>query len=218
MSGPDKNQEHSWLKEANTISEDVAVYYNDWAQKYNEDLKAWEYQAPVEAAKLLKKFMPESGKVLDAGCGTGLTGNALRDMGYKDITGIDISVKSVSLAQKTGAYSQLEKFDLQSQPFPFRKCEFDAVNCIGVLTYIKDPRSLFKEFSRIVRPGGYIVFSHREDLLKAFRFFEIIKELEDERSWDNLFTSEPKLYLPKNENFTDEVKVVYYIFQTGEDK
>lgn len=32
MSGPDKNQEHSWLKEANTISEDVAVYYNDWAR------------------------------------------------------------------------------------------------------------------------------------------------------------------------------------------
>ena len=218
MSRPDKSQKHSWLKEASTISEDVAVYYDDWAEKYNEDLKSWEYQAPVEATKLLKKFMPESGKVLDAGCGTGLTGYALKDMGYKDITGIDISKKSILLAQKTGAYTQLKQLDLQKQPFPFKQSEFDAVNCIGVLTYIKEPKSLFQEFCRIVRPSGYIVFSHREDLLKVFRYFEILKELEDNGSWNNLFTSDPKLYLPKNENFTDAVKVVYYIFQTGEDK
>ena len=119
MSRPNKSQKHSWLKEASTISEDVAAYYDDWAGKYNEDLNSWEYQAPVEAAKLLKKFMPESGKILDAGCGTGLTGNALRDMGYKDITGIDISEKSILLAQKTGAYSRLEQFDLQKTTFSF---------------------------------------------------------------------------------------------------
>jgi predicted TPR repeat methyltransferase len=158
--------------------------------------------------------MPETGKILDAGCGTGLTGNALKNMGYKDITGIDISRKSILLAQKAGAYSQLKQLDLQTQPFPFNQGEFDAVNCIGVLTYIKDPRPLFKEFCRIVRPSGYIVFSHREDLLKASRYFEILKELEDEGSWYNLFISEPKLYLPRNENFTDEVKVVYFVFQT----
>lgn len=218
MSGPNKNQKHSWLKEASTISEDVAIYYDDWAEQYNKDLKAWEYQAPVEAAKLLKKFMPESGKILDAGCGTGLTGSALKDMGYKDITGIDISEKSILFAQKTGVYSQLKQLDLQKQPSPFKQSEFDAVNCVGVLTYIKDPRSLFKEFCRIVRPSGYIVFSHREDLLKAFRYFEILKQLEDKGYWNNLFTSDAKLYLPRNENFTNEVKVAYYIFQTGEDK
>jgi 2-polyprenyl-3-methyl-5-hydroxy-6-metoxy-1,4-benzoquinol methylase len=102
--------------------------------------------------------MPETGRILDAGCGTGLTGNALKNMGYKDITGIDISRKSILLAQKAGAYSQLKQLDLQTQPFPFNQGEFDAVNCIGVLTNIKDPRPLFKEFCRIVRPSGYIVF------------------------------------------------------------
>ena len=218
MSRPNKSQKHSWLKKANTISRDVAVYYDDWAEKYNEDLKSWEYQAPVEAAKLMKRIMPESGKILDAGCGTGLAGNALKDRGYKDITGIDISEKSILLAQKTEAYIQLKQLDLQKQPFPFKMSEFDAVNCIGVLTYIKDAKSLFQEFCRIVRPGGYIVFSHREDLLNAFRFIEIIVELEDKGFWKNLFTSKPQLYLPQNENFTDEVKVVYYIFQTGEAK
>ena len=158
MSGPNKNQKHSWLKEASTISEDVAIYYDDWAEK------------------------------------------------------------SILFAQKTGVYSQLKQLDLQKQPSPFKQSEFDAVNCVGVLTYIKDPRSLFKEFCRIFRQSGYIVFSHREDLLKAFRYFEILKQLEDKGYWNNLFTSDAKLYLPRNENFTNEVKVAYYIFQTGEDK
>ncbi len=218
MSNPNKNQKHSWLKEASTISEDVAVYYDNWAEKYNEDLKEWEYQAPVEAAKLLTSCVPESGKILDAGCGTGLTGNALKNAGYTDITGIDISEKSIFLAQQTGAYSRLNQQDLQKQPFPFEQGEFDAVNCIGVLTYIEEPKSIFEEFCRIVRPGGCIVFTHREDLIKSSRYPEILKSLEDKGCWKNLLTSEPKLYLPKNENFTDEVKVVYFIFQTAEDK
>ena len=149
MNDPNKNQEHSWLKAASTISDEVAVHYDDWAEKYNEDLERWEYQAPAEAAKLLNCYVPESGKLLDAGCGTGLTGDALRGAGYTDITGIDISQKSISIAQQTGSYSRLNQQDLQKQPFPFKQDEFDAITCIGTLTYIEDPYPLFEEFCRI---------------------------------------------------------------------
>jgi predicted TPR repeat methyltransferase len=218
MRDSNKNQSHSWLKGASTTSEDVEVYYDVWAKKYNEDLKDWQYHAPIEAAKLLKSFMPGAVKILDAGCGTGLTGITLREFGYADIAGIDISRKSITLAEETGAYSSLQQQDLQKQPFPFNIDEFDAVNCIGVLTYIEDPRSLFQEFCRIVRPGGYIVFTHREDLVNSFNYPELLKELEHKNYWKNLLTSKPKPYLPKNRNFTDEIKVVYYIFQTPEEK
>lgn len=218
MKGSNKDQSHSWLKGASTTSEDVEVYYDVWAKKYNEDLKNWQYHAPIEAAKLLKSFMPGSVKILDAGCGTGLTGITLREFGYADIVGIDISRKSIALAEETGAYSSLQQQDLQKQPFPFNNDEFDAVNCIGVLSYIEDPISLFQEFCRIVRPGGYIVFTHREDLVISFNFQELLKELEYKNCWKNILTSEPKPYLPKNKDFTDEIKVVYYIFQTPEEK
>lgn len=218
MRDSNKNQSHSWLKGASKASEDVEVYYDVWAKKYNEDLKNWQYHAPVEAAKLLKNFIPESAKILDAGCGTGLTGIALREFGYTDIVGIDISRKSIILAEETGAYSSLQQHDLQKQPFPFNIDAFDAVSCIGVLTYIEDLRSLFQEFGRIVRPGGYIVFTHREDLVKSFNYPKLLKELEHKNYWKNLLTSKPKPYLPKNKDFTDEIKVVYYIFQIPEEK
>ena len=218
MGGPKNNQKHSWLKETHTASADVAAYYDDWAEGYNKDLEAWEYQAPIEAARLLKKKTPASGRILDAGCGTGLTGMALIKEGYTNITGIDISEKSILLAQKSGAYSRLKKVDLQEHPFPFRQSEFDAVNCIGVLAYIKEPGSLFREFCRIVRPDGYIVFSHREDLLEKYNYSEILKEFEDNGSWENIFVSDPQLYLPENENYADDIKVIYYIFRTGKAK
>ena len=162
--------------------------------------------------------MPGSIHILDAGSGTGLTGVTLREFGYADIAGIDISRKSITLAEETGAYSSLQQQDLQKQPFPFKNDEFDAVNCIGVLTYIKDPKSLFQEFCRIVRPGGYIVFTHREDLANSCNYPELLEDLEHKNYWKNLLTSEPKPYLPKHKDFTDEIKVVYYIFQTPEEK
>ena len=209
------NKSYSWLKQASTASEDVELYYDAWAKKYNKDLKNWEYHAPVEAAKLLKRYIPESANILDVGCGTGLTGIALRELGYTDIVGIDISRESIILAEEAKAYSCLRQQDVQKQPFPFETDEFDAISCIGVLTYIEDPKSLFREFCRIVRPGGYIIFTHREDLIKSFNYHEILKELEHKNYWKNLKISDPKLYLPKNKDFTDKIKVVYYTFQTS---
>ena len=52
MRDSNKNQPHSWLKGASTNSEDVEVYYDVWAKKYNEDLTNWQYHAPIEAANL----------------------------------------------------------------------------------------------------------------------------------------------------------------------
>ena len=206
-------KDHSWLKQPNTKSEEVAGQYDEWSDKYNQDLEKWEYRSPAEAAEMLKEYITESARILDAGCGTGLTGRALMNAGYTDITGIDISKKSLSIAEKSGAYTRISQQDLQKQPFPFKEGEFDAINCIGVLTYIKDPESLFKEFCRIVRPGGYIIFTHREDLIEAYNYPEITEKLVKKGYWTNLVTTEPKLYLPNNENFADKIKAVFYLFQ-----
>ena len=218
MGNSKNNQSHSWLKGASTKSEDIEQYYDAWAKEYNEDLKNWEYQAPIEAAKLLRKVTPRSIKILDAGCGTGLTGIALKECGYSDIFGIDISNESIHLAKKTSVYSGLQQLDLQRQPFPFNLNEFGAVICIGVLTYISDPVSLFKEFCRIVHPGGYIVFTHREDLVDSSNYPKIVKELERKNYWNKLLISEPKPYLPTNKDFSDEIKVIYHVFRVSIEK
>lgn len=216
MMNSNKDQSHSWLKRANTESAAVETYYDAWANEYNKDLKGWEYKAPVESARLLKNVCSEKINILDAGCGTGLTGLALKEYGFNKIVGIDISKKSILIAEKTDAYSDLKRQDLQKHPFPFKADAFDAVNCVGVLAYIDDPLSLFKEFCRIVRPGGYAVFTHREDLAVSSNYKELLRTLEYQNYWKKRLISEPKLYLPKNDSFSDEIKVIYYLFQISE--
>ena len=45
--------------------------------------------------------------VLDAACGSGLTGSAMKTLGYTRIDGIDISPRLLDIAQTTNAYEQL---------------------------------------------------------------------------------------------------------------
>jgi len=204
------NEQPSWLIEGTTDSTEVEHYYDSWAEKYNEDLEEWDYRAPTCAAELLQLYVPRSQTILDAGCGTGLTGKALKLAGYNNISGIDLSRTSLNIAEQLNIYNCLLTHDMQ-QPLPFSGDNFDALICIGVLTYIENSRTLFKEFCRIVRPGGYIIFSQRSDLFDSLCFRDIIASLEEERIWDKINITEPQAYLPQNKDFTDKVQAIFCI-------
>ena len=81
------------LISANPQSEHIASYYDAWAEQYDRDLVAWDYQAPAVAANLIKSNAARDGYVLDAGCGTGLTGRALQVAGFQHLIGMDLSVR-----------------------------------------------------------------------------------------------------------------------------
>ena len=200
----------SWLTEGSTDSNEVADFYDSWAETYDEHLKKWDYRAPTYAAELLQEYVSPGQAILDAGCGTGLTGKALNLAGFKDISGIDISTTSLNKADQLNIYSSLLAHDIQ-QPLPFPENNYDALICIGVLTYIKNYQSLFKEFCRIVRSGGYIAFSQRSDLFDARCFPDIIATLEDEGIWENIKISSPQAYLPQNKDFSDKVQAIFCI-------
>ncbi len=204
----ENNEQPSWLLEGTTKSSEVADYYDSWAKKYDEDLEDWDYRAPTDAAELLQRYVSKNQAILDAGCGTGLTGKALKLAGYNNISGIDLSTSSLKIAEQLNIYSYLLSHDMQ-QPLPFSEDDFDALICVGVLTYIENSQSLFKEFCRIVKPGGYIVFSHRSDLFDSRSFRDIIAMLEDEGAWDKIDISEPLAYLPQNKDFADKVQAIY---------
>ena len=206
----DKKKNPSWLSEGSTDSKEVADYYDSWATKYDEDLREWDYKAPNYAAELLRQYASQNHAILDAGCGTGLTGKALKRAGFDDITGIDLSSTSLNIAEQLNIYKSLLVHDIQ-RPLPFTENSFDALICIGVLTYIENTRSLFKEFCRVVRTGGYIVFSQRSDLFDDRRFHDIIASLEKEKIWEKIDISEPLPYLPRNKDFADNIKAIFCI-------
>ncbi len=213
MSSEESNEDHSWLTEGSTDSEEVAQYYDDWAASYNDSLASWDYQAPRDVADLMRKYVPTdpAPRVLDAGCGTGLSGQALYDVGYRNIVGIDISPESLPFAEKTGAYCHLQTQDLQQTPYPFETDSFNALACVGVMTYISEPTSVLREYCRLVTSGGHIMFTQRTDLFEAQDYNAVMEQLTTEGFWEISLVSEPRPYLPNNEDYGDRILVIYIV-------
>ena len=81
----------------------------------------------------------------------------------------------------------------------FSTDSFDATISIGVLTVGHAPASSFDELIRVIRPGGYIVFSLRPDVYQDGGFKEKMTELEKAGKWELVEISEKKQVLPKGE-------------------
>ena len=60
-------------------TEEIMKYYDEWGNKYDQDMIDWNYAAPKETVNAFKKYATNKEIViLDAGCGTGLVGIELK--------------------------------------------------------------------------------------------------------------------------------------------
>jgi predicted TPR repeat methyltransferase len=150
--------------------------------------------------------------ILDAGCGTGLGGKALLAAGFITIDGIDVSRRSLEIAKMTDAYRTLSEIDLQQLPLPIQDDLYDGLACVGVLTYLTDSISILLEFSRVVRPGGFVAVTQRSDLFAEREFPSVLQGLVNDGVIAQLNISEPRPYLPDNEEFGDQILVHYIGF------
>lgn len=212
---PPNPNDHSWLTKLSTDSQETAAYYDAWAENYDQALAQWNYQSPTIVATMLKQEVPPDGRVLDAGCGTGLSGKALHAAGFRRLTGIDISQASLDVAAQAGVYERLLQVNLQQMPLPLETDEFAAVQCVGVLTYIPGTATIMREFCRVVQPGGLVAFTQRQDLFNERNVAGAMQTLADEGTWTPVSVSEPQVYLPGNADYADNVKVIYCVCRSA---
>jgi predicted TPR repeat methyltransferase len=148
--------------------------------------------------------------MLDAGCGTGLTGAALRAAGFTGpIDGLDLSPASLEEAEKRGVYRDLQTANFQNLPLALAANAYDALVCVGVLTYVPDSAGILAEFTRLVRPGGTVLVSQRDDLFAERRFGDTLASLAGDGLIGDLIITEPQPYLPANPGFGDAIKVIH---------
>jgi predicted TPR repeat methyltransferase len=202
-----------WLEEGTSDPRAVAERYDAWAASYDDDLTAWSYQAPAVVARAVLARLSDGGtdsaSVLDVGCGTGLVGRTLREQGFEGrLTGIDISQASLDLAQERGGYDALQAADLQ-QRLPFEDGTFDAAVCVGVMTYLPEVEAVWREFARVVRPGGAVVVTQREDLWLERDCQGVVDRLAEEGVWTALDVTGPAPYLPEGYGGTPAVGCYY---------
>lgn len=206
------HSKHIGLSNLSNKSDEVAKYYDDWASDYDGTLSDWRYEAPEQVASmLLVKLSPKS-TVLDVGCGTGLCGKALMAAGLVTIDGIDVSQRSLEIARMTEAYRSLRAIDLGRLPLPIPDGHYDGLVCVGVLTYLTDSVNTLREFSRVVKPGGEVAITQRSDLFEERAFQCVLEKLLNEGVIAQVSISEPRPYLPENEEFGDQILVHYIGF------
>ena len=203
-----------WGKEYSTESSTVEKDYDTFAESgsYDETFDEWGYVGPLTAAAIARNYVPLDSRILDAACGSGLTGSALSNLGYNNIDGIDISASLLDLAGRTGVYRNLQRVDMQAFPLPYDDDAFDAVHFIGALTYF-ETNEILRELCRIVRAGGHVVFSQRDDIMRDENYGDKLQELEADGLWKRLFGTEPMPYLPNHPDYGEDIEVQYFVYE-----
>lgn len=97
-------------------------------------------------------------RMLDLGCGTGLTGGTLRDL-CEDITGIDISEKMVEIAHEKDVYETLFVAEVEDFLDDNDEDPFDLITATDVLPYLGALEPLFFGAADNLTPGGLFIFS-----------------------------------------------------------
>jgi SAM-dependent methyltransferase len=149
------------VKERITNDEPIAVEaYEILAEAYASVVDTKPHNAYYERPATLSLLPEVKGKrVLDAACGPGVYSEWLLAHGA-EVVAVDASPKMVELARRRlGEAADVRQADL-SKPLTFLSNEsFDVVLSPLTMNYIKDWRSTFGEFYRVLRPAGCFVFS-----------------------------------------------------------
>ncbi len=142
----------------------IRELYNKCGQEYHDSRREGpgrlhnEYIDQPALLKLLPKSLKNQ-RVLDAGCGSGLTSTLLAKRGAA-VTGIDLSPTMIEIAEKeTPARLPIEYLVGSITRLPFANNSFHLITCMYVLENIKNLSHVFKEFHRVLKPKGTVIFS-----------------------------------------------------------
>jgi len=183
------------IKEAHGLSgnsQKIQTYYDQWSIAYDRDVSNEQYSGPQFMADYLASLKSGNGlkiidlsdrgiEILDAGCGTGLVGIALKQKGYQNIDGFDLSAKMVEQAQLTGAYNSLDGgVDMTKKIETYKDNRYDAIVCCGVFTLGHVPPTALLELIRITKPHGCVIVSTRKSYYDSTNFQEACDSLQQE--------------------------------------
>jgi predicted TPR repeat methyltransferase len=162
---------------------ELARAYAAWAAAYDGETAALGYWLPSLITSWVARHVPAGeGPLLDAGCGTGLSGPCLRALGYDDLAGLDLSADMLSIAGSRNAYGDLRQAALGG-PLPWPDGHFRAFFSTGVFTIAHAPASSLHELVRITRSKGHAIFTVRDQVLDQGGFPQLFTELERQGKW-----------------------------------
>jgi predicted TPR repeat methyltransferase len=171
-----------WIYDSQGVDE-LRERYDVWAADYDSDLDELRWKAPQAGAERCSHFAKPGAEILDAGCGTGLVGVALAELGHDRIVGIDLSPGMLERSAARGVYSELQQGSLLER-LPFDDGRFGSVVAVGVFTLGHVDGSAFAELARVTSPGGHISIAFRDDVMDELGYRLAQQQLVDDGVWE----------------------------------
>ncbi len=128
---------------------------------WGTDPRAWADLAEAHNRPLFEAVLDAAGvgpgtRVLDVGCGSGLTLVLAARRGALP-GGLDVSPGLLGIARERLPGADLREGDMES--LPWGGAAFDAVVGVNAFQFAGDPRRALHEAARVTRPGGRVVAS-----------------------------------------------------------
>lgn len=202
----DRKERLKWIYQAEG-NKDLEARYDLWAKEYDEDVASYGYKIPGILSGFLGRFLqPDDGAILDAGAGTGIMGEIMFLLGYKNLVAIDLSRGMLEIAKQKRVYKELHRMVL-GEYLDFPDNIFAGVVAVGVISVGHAPPESFDELIRCTYKGGYIMFSVRAD---AQGFSERQDMLESANKWELVVATTPFISLPLGE---PDIKHRIFVYQ-----
>ena len=107
---------------------------------------------------LIRKHALLGTKVLDIGCGPGISSNYISKAGF-DVIGLDISLKYLKFLNKNQRSEGLKLVNGDVLSLPFKNSIFDIIGVFQTIEHIIDVPQALEEIIRITRKGGKILIT-----------------------------------------------------------
>jgi len=169
-----------------------------------ENPQGWFYNELLEMPATLELLGKVKGKkVLDFGCGTGIYAKILKQK-CAEVKGFDISKEMLEIAKKENPELDLRFGSGYNIPFNEK---FDIVLASLVVHYLKDWNKMFKEISRVLKKGGYFIFSTGNPVAEAKKKIKVGKK---KISVLYNYFNEGKIYGPWQDNKGKKMRMLSY--------
>jgi len=134
-------------------------------------------QSPAVVTDLLCEALaaaavdPDGLRTLDLGAGNGMVGEALRERCLESVVGVDIVPEAGEAVERDrpGVYDEYHVCDLLEPGHEIRadleEEPFDVLTSVAALGFGDVPPEVFTRALSLVRPGGWIAFTIKEDFL-----------------------------------------------------
>jgi SAM-dependent methyltransferase len=103
--------------------------------------------------ELIQQHVYPGARLLDAGCG--------RDLEFSREFSDKVQVIGVDLEQKLDTRNERSPYALRGnlEILPFPNEYFDLIISRSVIEHLENPSRVFREFGRVLKPGGKVIFS-----------------------------------------------------------